>query len=47
MGLFDKIFKSDKEVEKEEVVQVPWTQLTTMEALDEIEEISFKHPVAI
>ncbi|MCF4101255.1 bacillithiol system redox-active protein YtxJ [Gillisia sp. M10.2A] len=47
MGLFDKIFKSEKEADREEVVRVPWNQLTTMEALDEIEEISFKHPVAI
>jgi bacillithiol system protein YtxJ len=47
MGFFDKIFNSEKDTNKAEVKTVPWIQLTKMETLDVIAEISKKQPVAI
>lgn len=47
MGFFDKIFKSEKITNKAEIKTVPWIQLTKIETLDEIAEISKKQTVAI
>jgi len=47
MGFFDKIFNSEKERPKAEIKAVPWIQLTEMETLEEIDEISKKQTVAI
>lgn len=47
MGLFDKVFKSERDIAKEEIVNVPWEQLTSIETLEEIQEISHEKPVAI
>ncbi|MDT0676002.1 bacillithiol system redox-active protein YtxJ [Autumnicola musiva] len=47
MGLFDKVFKSERDVAKKEVVQVPWNDLTSAEQLEEIERESTERPVAI
>lgn len=47
MGLFDKIFKSEKDTVKPELKTVPWIQLTEMETLEEIAETSKEHTVAI
>lgn len=47
MGLFDKIFKSERDIAKEEISNVPWKQLSSIEQLDEIELESEKHTVAI
>lgn len=47
MGFFDKMFKSERDIAKEELKKVPWTQLTDEDTLDEIAEISFETPVAI
>ena len=47
MGLFDKVFKSERDIAKEEITRVPWKQLTEMETLDEIATISRNKPVAI
>lgn len=46
MGFFDK-FKSERDIAKEEIVNVPWNQLTEVETLDEIARISHEQPVAI
>ena len=47
MGLFDKIFKSEREIAKEEIVEVPWKLLTTEEQLNEIETRSKEKTVVI
>lgn len=47
MGLFDKIFKSEREVVKKEIVAVPWHPLEHMEQLSEIEQKSHQLPVVI
>lgn len=47
MGLFDKIFKSERDIAKEEIKKVPWIEITEMETLDEIEQESYNQPVAI
>lgn len=47
MGFFDKMFKSERDIAKEELKKVPWTQLTDEDTLDEIAEISYETPVAI
>lgn len=46
MGFFDK-FKSQRDIAKEEIVEVPWHVLGKMEQLDEIVEESKSKPVAI
>ncbi|SRX76113.1 bacillithiol system redox-active protein YtxJ [Aequorivita antarctica] len=46
MGLFD-IFKTPKDIVKEEIVEVPWHILARMEQMDEIVEQSKTKPVAI
>lgn len=47
MGFFDKIFNSEKDKNKAEIKTVPWIQLTEIETLDEIVEISKNQTVAI
>lgn len=46
MGFFDK-FKSPRDIAKEEIVEVPWHVLGTMEQLDELVEKSKSTPIAI
>ncbi|MDC8000314.1 bacillithiol system redox-active protein YtxJ [Aequorivita todarodis] len=46
MGLLD-IFKTPRDLAKEEIVEVPWHVLATMEQLDELVEESKTKPVAI
>lgn len=46
MGFFDK-FKSERDIAKEEIKNVPWNQLTEIATLEEIAEISYQQPVAI
>lgn len=46
MGLFDR-FKSQRDILKEEIVEVPWKRLTDMEQLDAIEAASKEEPVVI
>lgn len=46
MGLLD-IFKTQRDIVKEEIVEVPWHILAKMEQLDEILEESKTKPVAI
>ena len=47
MGLFDKVFKSERDIAKEEIIEVPWHPLTDMDQLDAIEEESTEKPVVI
>ena len=47
MGLFDKVFKSERDIVKKEIVEVPWHALTRNEQLEEIEKESEKQPVVI
>jgi len=46
MGLLD-IFKTPRDIVKEDIVEVPWHVLGTMDQLDEIIEQSNSKPVAI
>ncbi len=46
MGFFDK-FKSERDIVKEEIVEVPWHVLSKMEELDEAVEKSKSKPVVI
>ncbi|GAA4319643.1 bacillithiol system redox-active protein YtxJ [Pontixanthobacter gangjinensis] len=47
MGLFDKIFSSDKKENAEKKNETPWIDLNSMQQLDEIEKASEDHTVAI
>ncbi len=47
MGLFDKVFKSERDIVKKEIKEVPWHALTESEQLEEIEKESEKQPVVI
>ncbi|TRO65307.1 bacillithiol system redox-active protein YtxJ [Christiangramia sabulilitoris] len=47
MGLFDKIFNSEKEENKEKKGGTPWIELNSINQLDEIEKISVEKTVAI
>ena len=47
MGLFDKVFKSERDIVKKEIEEVPWHALTESKQLEEIEEESEKMPVVV
>lgn len=47
MGIFDKVFKSERDIAKEEIKEMPWHALTKLSQLDEIEKESEKKTVAI
>ncbi len=47
MGLFDKMFNSEKKDNKVEKKSTPWIDLNTMDQLDTIENESEDHTVAI
>ena len=47
MGLFDKVFKSERDIVKKEIEEVPWHTLTESRQLEEIEKESEKMPVVI
>ena len=47
MGFFDKIFKSEQDIAKEEIKKVPWKEITDIEMLEEISQGSYKRPAAI
>lgn len=47
MGLFDKIFNSEKEENKEKKGSTPWIELNSIDQLDEIEKSSEEKTVAI
>ncbi len=47
MGLFDKAFKSQRDISKKEIEEVPWHALTEQKQLDEIEAECEKKTIAI
>lgn len=47
MGLFDKVFKSERDIAKKEIVEVPWHALTESRQLEEIEKESENKLVVI
>ena len=47
MGLFDKVFKSQRDISKEEIKEVPWHALTAPEQLDKIEAESREKAIAV
>lgn len=47
MGLFDKVFKSERDIVKKEIEEVPWHALTEPNQLQEIEKESEDKLVAI
>ena len=47
MGIFDKVFKSERDIAKEEIKEVPWHALTDSKQLEEVEEESEEKTVAI
>lgn len=47
MGLFDKIFKNEREEEKKEIESVPWNELNRIEQLETIEKESEESYIAI
>jgi bacillithiol system protein YtxJ len=47
MGLFDKVFKSERDIVKKEIAEVPWHALTEEKQLEEIEKESDSQPVVI
>ena len=47
MGVFDKMFKSQRDVAKKEIEEFPWHPLTGMEQLDELVEKSDEQPALI
>ena len=44
MGIFNSMFGGDKEDKTQENNSIPWTQLTTVEQLEEIKEKSLAKP---
>ncbi len=47
MGIFDKVFKSERDVAKDEIKEVPWHMLTEAKQLDKIENESESKTIAI
>lgn len=47
MGLFDKAFKSQRDISKKEIEEFHWNALTEEEQLDEIEEESKEKTVVL
>ena len=47
MGIFDNMFKSQRDISKDDLKEVPWHALTELKQLDEIEKESEKSTVAI
>ncbi len=42
--MFDKIFKSERDIAKEEIKKVPWKEITSLEEIDEIVQRSHERP---
>lgn len=47
MGIFDKIFKSERDIAKEEINKVPWKEITDQEMIEEISRGSHEKPAVI
>lgn len=47
MGLFDKMFKSERDIAKEEIERIPWINITEEQDIEDLEKRSFEKPVVI
>ena len=47
MGLFDKMFRSERDIAKEEFAKIPWNYITEEKDIEELEKQSFSKPVII
>lgn len=47
MGLFDKMFKSERNIAKEELEKIPWIYITEDGDIEKLEKRSFEKPVII
>lgn len=47
MGIFDKIFKSERDIAKEEIKKVDWIELTSPEQLEKIKSDSVNKAIVI
>ncbi|HER39968.1 MAG TPA: bacillithiol system redox-active protein YtxJ [Salinimicrobium catena] len=47
MGIFDKVFKSQRDISKEEIQEVPWKALTEEAQLEKLESQSRDKTIAI
>ena len=47
MGIFDKVFKSQRDISKEEIQEVPWKALTEEVQLEKLESQSRDKTIAI
>lgn len=47
MGLFDKMFKSEREIAKEEIDKIYWNHITEEKDIEDLEKRSFTKPVII
>lgn len=47
MGLFDKVFKSQRDISKEEITEVPWHPLTDQNQIEVIKEESKERTVVL
>ncbi|CAN5372076.1 bacillithiol system redox-active protein YtxJ [soil metagenome] len=47
MGFFEKMFKSERDISREEIKKVPWIEITNPEMLDEISQGSHDRPAVI
>lgn len=47
MGLFEKMFKSERDIVKEEIQKIPWKHITEAQDIEELERASFDRPVVI
>lgn len=47
MGIFDKMFKSERDIAKEEIKKVPWREITDPEVLEEILKGSYDRPAVV
>ncbi len=47
MGLFDKMFKSERDIAKEEIEKIPWKYITEEQDIEDLEKQSLSKPVII
>lgn len=47
MGLFDKVFKSQRDISKEEITEVPWHPLTEQKQINEFKEESNEKVIVV
>lgn len=47
MGLFDKMFRSERDVAKEEIERIPWVNITEQQDIEDLKKRSFEKPVVI